>query len=534
MPVRAHLYRTAADNAGNVVPNLSVAVYQAGTTALIPQPLYTQDIGSETLANPFVTSTGIIDFYIDDAASVRIGLTPSSGVETYVDNIEVNPPPEATVQATSTFEIINAPVTGQFLECTALGQASWVDADDLVSTKASPLSTLKTYDFSTSNLSDMSATDANGASVTPTYVSTTSDTLPPGYTFTKALRLPVASVVALRIPPQVFPEHGEMFFAYKTVAASSGAGAATLEVVIDSNVLTMTLPHNPELLNTWNVGYLGDIPPGTHSIKLLHTPGSDTASYVEIGNISVQYGNNIPFHTHQGNGAASTVLGPNATANFASSTALGGTAQALGIEATAIGEATSAEAQGTALGSTAYAGSSGVALGYYARNAVGTFGGVAVGVSASSTADNAVAVGEGTLANGARSVAVGPEATSSGVESAALGYQARALAQGSVAIGTGAVADTAHTNSVALGPGAATTAPNQVMLGTASTAVEIPGALTASGPTVLGGETSTVGFFGSTGTQRPSVTGSRGGNLVLAQLLTALDALGLIRNNTVA
>lgn len=534
MPNRAHLYRSATDNAGNVIPNLTVAIYQAGTTSLLNQPLYVQDIGSETLTNPFVTSNGIIDFYVDDAASVKVGLTGASGIEVPIDDIEIVPPPENTVQAVTGFSIVNGPNLGQFLQCTAPGQASWVSADDLVSTKASPLSTLKAYDFSGSSIGDISIQNAQNQNVTPTYVDTSTDTLPPGYTFTKALRLPTSGPIALRIPPQTFPERGEIFFLYKIVAASTGIGAAALQMILGNNAILAQTPTNPEMINTWAVGYLGDIQPGTHSIKILHQPGTDTTSYVEIGPITVQYGNNIPFHTHQGTGADSTVLGPGALADQDRSTVIGGHGQALGVDATVVGAAASAEQQGTALGSTAYAASSGVAVGFYARTVAGTFGGVAAGISAATTADNALAAGSTALASGARAAALGSASVASGDESVAVGYNADAAAPQSVALGSGSIVASGHTGSAAIGPGAATTGPNQVVFGTANTAVQIPGQLTSTGTAKIGGELSTVGFYGSTGITRPAVTGSRGGNDTLAKLLTALAALGLITDSTVA
>lgn len=534
MSSRAHLYRSATDNSGNIVPQLTVAVYEPGSTTLLAQPLYIDAVSSVTLSNPFTTSTGIIDFYLDDAATVKLGVTGPSGIEIPYDNIEITPPPENTVLAATSFDITNGPALGQFLQCTAPGEAAWVSADDLVSTKASPLSQLKNYDFSASSISDLGIADANGNLITPTFVSTTGDTLPPGYTFTKAMRLPVSSTIAVRIPPQLFPERGEVFFLYKIVGASSGAGAATVQLIIDSNLITVKTPTNPELMNVWVVGYLGDIPPGTHSIKFLHVPGTDTTSYVELGPITVQYGNNIPFHTHQGNGNLSTVLGPGAAANQDRTTVIGGLGQSLGVDATVVGASGSAEAQGTALGSTAYAASSGVAIGYYARTAPGTFGGVAIGEQANVTADNGVAAGASSQTTGARALAAGPSSAAAGIESVALGYQASAQAQGAVAIGSGAVVASGHTNSVALGPGAATTAPNQAMIGDASTTVTLPGPLTSSGMAKLGGETGTVGFYGSAGTTRPTITGSRRGNTTLQALLTALDALGLIKDQTVA
>ena len=44
--------------------------------------------------------------------------------------------------------------------------------------------------------------------------------------------------------------------------------------------------------------------------------------------------------------------------------------------------------------------------------------------------------------------------------------------------------------------------------------------------------TNELGFFGSTGTTRQTITGSKGGNAALASLLTSLDAMGLIINST--
>jgi len=46
--------------------------------------------------------------------------------------------------------------------------------------------------------------------------------------------------------------------------------------------------------------------------------------------------------------------------------------------------------------------------------------------------------------------------------------------------------------------------------------------------------TLSMGFFNKTPIARPSITGSRGGNAALASLLTALDTLGLIDDNTTA
>lgn len=51
---------------------------------------------------------------------------------------------------------------------------------------------------------------------------------------------------------------------------------------------------------------------------------------------------------------------------------------------------------------------------------------------------------------------------------------------------------------------------------------------------VLDGAANQAGFFGASPTGQPTVTGSRGGNAALASLLTALDTLGLIDDQTTA
>ena len=48
------------------------------------------------------------------------------------------------------------------------------------------------------------------------------------------------------------------------------------------------------------------------------------------------------------------------------------------------------------------------------------------------------------------------------------------------------------------------------------------------------GVTGNVGFFNTTPTTKPTVTGSLGGNAALSSLVTALTNLGLITNSTTA
>lgn len=57
---------------------------------------------------------------------------------------------------------------------------------------------------------------------------------------------------------------------------------------------------------------------------------------------------------------------------------------------------------------------------------------------------------------------------------------------------------------------------------------------TEGGPLVLGTGTSAIGFFGSAGGTKPTVTGSRATGAATASLLTALAALGLVIDNSTA
>lgn len=68
---------------------------------------------------------------------------------------------------------------------------------------------------------------------------------------------------------------------------------------------------------------------------------------------------------------------------------------------------------------------------------------------------------------------------------------------------------------------------------TSSTVADIK-QIGGSGTTFLSFRDGAMGFFGSAGAAKPTITGSRGGNVALASLLTALDSLGLITDSTTA
>lgn len=65
-------------------------------------------------------------------------------------------------------------------------------------------------------------------------------------------------------------------------------------------------------------------------------------------------------------------------------------------------------------------------------------------------------------------------------------------------------------------------------------ALTLNGAVAANGNVQLAGASSTLGFYGSAGTTKPTVTGAKGGDAALGSLISALAALGLITDATSA
>lgn len=87
--MRAHYTRPVTDEAGNLLPNVQVTVFQPGTTTLITDVLYTTDAGSGVLTNPWVASNGIIDFYLDTPQRVRVGTIQGGLAIQYAEDVDV-------------------------------------------------------------------------------------------------------------------------------------------------------------------------------------------------------------------------------------------------------------------------------------------------------------------------------------------------------------------------------------------------------------------------------------------------------------
>lgn len=239
----------------------------------------------------------------------------------------------------------------------------------------------------------------------------------------------------------------------------------------------------------------------------------------------------IAAHEHDGDGLNSTQVGTTASA-LADGVAVGD-GSAAAASGVAVGrDADTTDQQAVAIGALSRATAFSVAVGYDAGSVSAAQFWVAIGYQADATGTGGVAVGSQTVA-AANAVAIGASAQATGADGIAIGRGAKAQNVDAVAIGPRTIVT--HARSVALGADAATTADDQIMLGTAAHTVVVPGRLNATGgETRVGGATGRVGFFGTPPTSRPLVTGARGGNAALANLLVALDALGLIEDATTA
>lgn len=87
--MRAHFTRPVTDEQGDLLPNVQVSVFNPGTTDPITQTIYTSDTFSSVLSNPFVSSTGVIDIYLDTPTRVRFGLVQGNLPMQFYEDVDV-------------------------------------------------------------------------------------------------------------------------------------------------------------------------------------------------------------------------------------------------------------------------------------------------------------------------------------------------------------------------------------------------------------------------------------------------------------
>lgn len=113
--MRAHLFQTLTDSAGNVLNGAQVRVLEATTldSAGNPNPdvpiaatlFNTADpLHSITMPSTFTAENGVVDLWLDNPQYVKLGITPTAGSESFIDGIPALAPssgggPRGGVQA---------------------------------------------------------------------------------------------------------------------------------------------------------------------------------------------------------------------------------------------------------------------------------------------------------------------------------------------------------------------------------------------------------------------------------------------------
>lgn len=129
--MRAHFNRALLDQQGNQVSPAQVRVLAPGGTDSIGVTIYTDAAGGTTYTNPWTTTTGEVDFYLDAPARVRIGVTAAPTPEEFWDNVDVtavgNDSPHPGSGSQSLQIGTGAAATG--VSSTALGQGTQATDD---------------------------------------------------------------------------------------------------------------------------------------------------------------------------------------------------------------------------------------------------------------------------------------------------------------------------------------------------------------------------------------------------------------------
>lgn len=532
---RAHVLRPITTETGDLLYGAQVLVRESAMSVPINQPIYAAATGTDTLPNPFVTSSAMLDFWLDvpQRISVLIQKDGHSDILVYLD---APPPPEETARTDSPLQITGAQLPGRVLLAGSTpGQATW--ADPPTNSGVTPLVSVIHEQFGL-------AADPTGWTFVQSAATRDYPTeVPSDQGYTHSLHMVgtgnVASLVA-RTPGFTLAEPG---YVSCWLRPNLAAGEQVV-VVVTNNVGARTVLETITGVRPWGF-YRYGLAAGTYQSMSVEYTGAATLSgssghEVWTTDVHATYGGQVPTHTHSGVGANSVLLGTSAVASAADSIAVGHSASATGTSSTAVGNG--AQASGSdaiAIGSGAQAANGqDIAIGHSATGSVTAASWTAIGDTAYSDSANGTAIGQSASVYSDSGTAVGSDAyvsdtADSGV---AIGDAAQVRAFNGVAIGINALVDDGHADSVAIGRNASSTAALQVVLGDTSApymSIVVGNKLYAVSAVQLGTDaTSRLGFFGAEGTNKPTVTGSTGGIAALQNVLGALAGLGLITNST--
>jgi len=89
---REHFSKPIQTAAGDLVPDSVVRLIDPATGTNLATPIFISLEGEETRENPWTSVDGLIDFYLDKPARVKIGVTPPGMEEFYFNDVEVGDP----------------------------------------------------------------------------------------------------------------------------------------------------------------------------------------------------------------------------------------------------------------------------------------------------------------------------------------------------------------------------------------------------------------------------------------------------------
>lgn len=138
---RAHVYKVIQNADGSVLLGATVRVLVDGTLTVLPDTLYTSDAGVAIKTNPFVSDTGVIEFYLANPQRVQVGVTPPGGAEFF---ITTDAEPDARNVVVSSVPVsLGTPVPGTYLHVNPTGQFEYVGSDPTSGSTAPPQVFLK-------------------------------------------------------------------------------------------------------------------------------------------------------------------------------------------------------------------------------------------------------------------------------------------------------------------------------------------------------------------------------------------------------
>lgn len=532
---RAHVMRPITSETGDLLNGALVLVRESGVSVPVGQLLYSGPTGTDTLPNPFIASTGVMDFWIETPQRLAVLITKDGHADISVI-VDAAPPPEETARTDSPLAITGDQLPGRVLLAGSTpGQVTW--ADPPTSSGVTPLVTVVGEDFDAGV--DPSGWTFTQSAATRTYVTE----VPQDEGFTYALHMTgtgnSASLVA-RTPGFTLTEAGYVSCWLRPNLASS----EQVVIAITNNVGAKTVLETITGVRPWGF-YRYPVAAGTYQSMSIEYTGAatftgSTGHELWVTGTHAVYGGQVPVHTHAGSGANSVLLGAGAVASGTNAVALGPSSSATGSNDVAVGY--SAQAAGTdsvAIGSGAQApAASTVAVGHAATGSLSATAWTALGESSYVDLSYGTAVGSGAQVYSQWGTAIGVDSyVGSGSDSGvAIGDTSSVQALNGVAIGVSSSVNSGHSDSVVIGPYATSTGANQVVLGDPTDdflTILLANKVYAISAVQLGSDaTSRLGFFGAEGTNRPIVTGSAGGVVALQNVLGALHGMGLITNST--